>query len=216
MPYTPEETKRRLLAAAVDEFSVNGLAGARVDRIAAAADANKERIYAYFGDKEGLFGAALESTLLAVIHSVPIEGTGIDAVLDYAAAVFDYQVAHPELSRLLAWEGLERTTPVALEARLVSHARKVAQLRAVLPELDDATAIELLLTIVTLADGWQVFRSLDQLYSGDRARLPERVPERRAFVLRAVRALVASLLADAAGAADPADAPDAAARDAAR
>ncbi|WP_460796222.1 TetR/AcrR family transcriptional regulator [Microbacterium sp. GXF0217] len=198
MPYTPEETKRRLLAAAVDEFSANGLAGARVDRIAQAADANKERIYAYFGDKEGLFGAALESTLLAVIHAVAIEGSGIDAVLDYAAAVFDYQVAHPELSRLLAWEGLERTSPVAFEARSVSHANKVTQLRRVLPELDEATAIELLLTIVTLADGWQVFRSLDQLYSGGRTDLPERIAERRVFVLRAVRALVESLLSDAA------------------
>ncbi|MFE3585011.1 TetR family transcriptional regulator, partial [Streptomyces vinaceus] len=40
-------------------------------RIARAAGVNKERIYAYFGDKEGLFGAALESELLAVIHAVP-------------------------------------------------------------------------------------------------------------------------------------------------
>ena len=200
MPYTPEETRRRLLAAAVDEFSANGLAGARVDRIAKAADANKERIYAYFGDKDGLFGAALESTLLAVIHSVPIEGTGIDGVLEYAAAVFDYQLAHPELSRLLAWEGLERTVPVAFDARSAAHARKIAQLRVVLPELDDATAIELLLTIVTLADGWQVFRSLDQLYSGGRTDQPERIAARRGFVLRTVRALVESLVEESSDA----------------
>jgi AcrR family transcriptional regulator len=198
VPYTPEETKRRLLAAAVDEFSANGLAGARVDRIAQAADANKERIYAYFGDKEGLFGAALESTLLAVIHAVPITGEGVDAVLDYAASVFDYQLAHPELPRLLAWEGLERTTPVAFDARALAHTRKIAQIRAVLPGLDEATAAELLLTIVTLSDGWQVFRSIDQLYSGGRTHLPERIAARRAFVLRTVRSLVESLVAESA------------------
>jgi AcrR family transcriptional regulator len=39
-------TKERLLAAATDEFAAHGIAGARVDRIAAAARANKQLIYA--------------------------------------------------------------------------------------------------------------------------------------------------------------------------
>lgn len=195
MAYAPEETRRRLLAAAVDEFSATGLAGARVDRIARAAGVNKERIYAYFGDKEGLFGAALESELLAVIHAVPIRGEGVDAVLRYAEAVFDYHAAHPQLSRLLAWEGLERDAPVAVEARSAAHARKIAQIRSVLPALDEPAAAELLLTIVTLADGWQVFRSVDRLYVGDAADRPERVAVRRDFVVGAVRALVERLVA---------------------
>ncbi|MDI6943312.1 TetR family transcriptional regulator [Microbacterium barkeri] len=194
MAYTPEETRRRLLEAAVDEFSAHGLAGARVDRIARAAGVNKERIYAHFGDKEALFGAALESELLAVIHAVPIEGEGAEAVLRYVEAVFDYHAAHPQLSRLLAWEGLERETPVAFEARSEAHRRKVSQLRRTLPALDDAAAAELLLTIVTLADGWQVFRSVDRLYVGDAADRPERVAARRAFVVRTVRALLESLV----------------------
>src|SRR5689334_11886003 len=40
------DTRARILAAATAEFAERGLAGGRVDRIAAAADANKERIYA--------------------------------------------------------------------------------------------------------------------------------------------------------------------------
>ena len=38
------------------EFSAYGIAGARVDRIASAAKANKQAIYAYFGSKDALFG----------------------------------------------------------------------------------------------------------------------------------------------------------------
>ncbi|MFD9702122.1 TetR/AcrR family transcriptional regulator [Lentzea sp. NPDC059081] len=47
-------------AAATDEFSANGFASGRVDRIAEAANVNKSSIYSYFGTKEGLFGPVLE------------------------------------------------------------------------------------------------------------------------------------------------------------
>ena len=49
------ETRQRIFDAAVVEFSQNGYAGARIERIAKLARVNKQRIYAYFGDKEGLF-----------------------------------------------------------------------------------------------------------------------------------------------------------------
>ncbi len=45
MPPDSTETKRRLLAAAAEEFARYGLAGARVDRIAEAAGANKRQRY---------------------------------------------------------------------------------------------------------------------------------------------------------------------------
>ena len=52
-----DETRRRLLEAATAEFAANGIAGARVDRIAANAGCNKQAIYAYFESKDGLFEA---------------------------------------------------------------------------------------------------------------------------------------------------------------
>jgi AcrR family transcriptional regulator len=51
-----------ILAAARDEFSRYGLAGARVDRIAENAQLNKRLIYYYFSSKDGLFLAVLERT----------------------------------------------------------------------------------------------------------------------------------------------------------
>jgi TetR/AcrR family transcriptional regulator len=54
------ETRARILDAALSEFSANGLAGARMDRIAAAASVNKALIYYYFDSKENLYTAAFE------------------------------------------------------------------------------------------------------------------------------------------------------------
>src|SRR4051812_19659679 len=117
MAWDTERTKRLLLDAGVAEFSAHGLAGARVDRIAAAAGVNKERIYEYFGNKEQFFGAVLTRELGLAIDAVPIRGTGIDAIADYAGRVVDYQCAHPELARLTFWEGLELKDPVAKDQR---------------------------------------------------------------------------------------------------
>lgn len=52
-------SKRRILNAALNEFSRYGHAGARIDSIAAAAEVSKPMIYSYFGDKEQLYLAAL-------------------------------------------------------------------------------------------------------------------------------------------------------------
>jgi len=57
----PARNRGRILAAALGEFARSGLGGARVDRIAARAGANKRMLYYYFGNKEDLFLAVLES-----------------------------------------------------------------------------------------------------------------------------------------------------------
>ena len=53
------KTRQKILEAATHEFARYGLGGARVDRIAARAGANKRMLYYYFGDKEDLFLAVL-------------------------------------------------------------------------------------------------------------------------------------------------------------
>lgn len=54
------ETRSRILEAALREFSAYGLVGARTERIAAAAGVNKALLYYYFESKEKLYLAALE------------------------------------------------------------------------------------------------------------------------------------------------------------
>lgn len=54
------ETRGRILDAALREFSALGLAGARMEQIAAAAGVNKALLYYHFDSKENLYVAAVE------------------------------------------------------------------------------------------------------------------------------------------------------------
>jgi len=56
----PERTMANILEVAMNEFAEKGLAGARIDEIAAATHTSKRMIYYYFQSKEGLYLAALE------------------------------------------------------------------------------------------------------------------------------------------------------------
>lgn len=194
MAWDTENTKQQLLDAATAEFSAYGLAGGRVDRIAKNAGVNKERIYKYCGNKEQLFGLVLARQLAYVMDEVQLTGTGVEAVVDYAGRVFDYQIAHPELARLTFWEGLERSEPTALDTRQTGAASKVSRMRAALPELSDENARELLLTILTLADGWQVLPNMDRIYTNTIERDAHRDAARKRIVLAAVEALTRALI----------------------
>src|SRR5690606_18846088 len=55
-----EATRERILAAAKAEFAAYGVAGARINRIATAARASKDRLYAYFPGKDELYAAVVE------------------------------------------------------------------------------------------------------------------------------------------------------------
>ncbi|KAF5290527.1 hypothetical protein FQR65_LT20633 [Abscondita terminalis] len=106
MAWDTEGTKRRILEAAVGEFSRLGPDGTTVEKIARSAGANKERVYNYFGDKRELFNAVLRSELAKVAQAVPITSFATEDIGEYAGRAYDYHCEHPELSRLMRWEGL--------------------------------------------------------------------------------------------------------------
>ena len=196
MAWDVERTKQLLLDAATAEFSAYGMAGARIDRIAASAGVNKERIYQYFGKKSEFFGIVLERQLAAVMDAVTVTGTGVEAITDYTGKVFDYQVEHPELARLTFWEGLECDRPTAEDKRRAASDSKVVLVQQALPTISQADARDLLLTILTLADGWQVLHTLDRLYTGTVTRDAARNASRRKAVVAAIDALVRDLVAE--------------------
>jgi len=123
MSYDSGATRSRLLDAAYAEFVERGLAGARVDRIASAASANKQAIYAYFGSKDALFDAVLDSRLRVLADLVPFTPHDLPA---YTGALFDRLDADPGLVRLTQWKALER--PGASEAELAAHLDKAQSL----------------------------------------------------------------------------------------
>jgi AcrR family transcriptional regulator len=192
MAWDTERTKRLLLDAATAEFGEHGLAGARIDRIAATAGVNKERIYQYFGKKDDLFAAVLGARLQASMDDVPMRGTGPEAAGDYAGRLFDHHLADGVIPRLVFWEGLERGEATAADAARVSyHEEKVARFQELLPGLDRAAAGELLLTIVSLVNAWPVLGHLDGFLVGTG---PDRVAERRVVIVESVTAIARAAL----------------------
>jgi len=192
MAWDTERTKRLLLDAATVEFGEHGLAGARIDRIAATAGVNKERIYQYFGKKDYLFAAVLGARLRASMDDVPMRGTGPDAAGDYAGRLFDHHLADGVIPRLVFWEGLERGAATAADAARVSyHEEKVARFQELLPGLDRAAAGELLLTIVSLVNAWPVLGHLDGFLVGTG---PDRAAERRAVIVESITAIARAAL----------------------
>jgi AcrR family transcriptional regulator len=98
-------TRRRILDAATAEFARVGIAGARMDRITAAADANKAQLYAYFGSKENLFGAVIADRVDTSTDSVPFDAEDLPG---WVVRLYDQNLQHPELARLIAWTRLEQ------------------------------------------------------------------------------------------------------------
>ncbi len=122
MPRDAEATRQRLLTAARTEFARYGIAGARVDRIAAAAASNKAQIYHYFGSKDALFDAVWESLVNQVITDTPID---VDDLAGYAADLADIYADHPEVIRLVSWQRLERADDPPLPMSVQSIERNI-------------------------------------------------------------------------------------------
>ena len=167
-----EATKARILAAAVTEFAERGYSGARVDRIAAAAEANKRMIYVYFGNKDKLFDAVIDAAIGELHEAVPFTPEDLP---DFGARLFDFLVAHPIEIRIDAWRRLERPTNTSLERDI--FAEKIAALDAVRPtsgqQFDTA---DLLVAVLALAWSWvTVPASLSALASKEVALQRKRV-----------------------------------------
>jgi AcrR family transcriptional regulator len=130
-------TKANILAAATEEFARYGLGGARVDRIAKRAGANKRMLYYYFGDKDGLFLAALEGRYAHIRNaerSLKLEHleprAGLRRLVDFT---WRYFLEHPEFMTLLNSENLHQGRHVRRSRRVQEmHSQLVAALGDVL------------------------------------------------------------------------------------
>ena len=127
----PERTRARILAAATAEFARYGLGGARVDRIAARANANKRMLYYYFRDKDNLFLAALEARyahIRAAERALDLEHLEPRVALRRLVEfTWRYFLDHPEFLTLLNSENLHK-------GRHVRRSRRVPQMHSTLVE----------------------------------------------------------------------------------
>lgn len=188
-PRDPEGTKARIFEAATAEFAAYGIAGARIDRIAQHAQANKQLIYAYFGDKQQLFYRVLEKALTDIAAAVSTDITDVDRWTDEH---IDYNREHPELLRLLLWEALE-VDPADVprsEARAGRYRNKLAKISEaqdqglVRRDMPRAYVMMLLMALVHYPESVPQCRAL--LFGGEYD--PEQM---RAWTRDAVRRVVA-------------------------
>src|ERR1700677_3367477 len=103
-----DQTRTRILNAATGEFSANGLAGARTERIAEAAGVNKALLYYYFRSKDALYTAALESVAAGVARSsmtvLGLECSAGERLLRFALNHFDGIYSQPVFQTLMQQE----------------------------------------------------------------------------------------------------------------
>lgn len=106
------ETRENILKTAIGIFSEHGYHGAKVDQIAESAGINKQRIYAYFHSKAGLFEQCLTAVFEGVklfddkaMTAARLEPARLTEIIlrEYMAL----HKKHPYFWRMLAWTNLE-------------------------------------------------------------------------------------------------------------
>ena len=117
-----EATRAKILEAALLEFSSRGLPDARTEDIAARCKVNKRMIYYYFGSKEGLYLAALESAyanLAALERRIEVEHLDPVAAIETMINLkIDYYVANPHFVSFLNMENLYKAKNLKKSKRL--------------------------------------------------------------------------------------------------
>lgn len=184
MPRDSAATRRKILDAAVEEFSTMGFAGARIDRISEVAGSNKRMIYVYFGNKEGLFSAVLNRVIGTLIDNVPVTE---DDLPGYAGRMFDHLLAHPEALRLSLWRQLERPAigPDAAGVYTEKVRAMTEQHGTVHPSGLPAT--DLLVLVQGMAASWLISPADLLAADGTDPAAPDRLAAHRAALVDAVR-----------------------------
>ncbi|MFJ6917959.1 TetR family transcriptional regulator [Streptomyces sp. NPDC101133] len=173
-------THRRILDVATREFAEHGIAGARVERIVAAARTNKAQLYAYFGSKDGLFDAIFFGSLDRIVNVVPIDA---DDLADWAVRLYDEYLRRPDLIRLATWARLERRPA----GHLVDDAdrRDDAKLRAIAEaqaagRVRPGDPFDVLALVIAMSMAWS---PVSNVYAAT-ADEPEDAHDRRRALLR--------------------------------
>ncbi len=144
-PRDPVRTKRDILLAAREEFVEHGFEGARVDRIAERAGANKRMLYHYVGNKEALYARVLHDAYLDIRsgeHELNLGSLPPRLAMEKLVGfTFDHFRANPWFIRLLATENIQRGAYVRTIADIRSlNAPLVGRIAQVLAE-GEATGI---------------------------------------------------------------------------
>jgi TetR/AcrR family transcriptional regulator len=198
----PEETRAAILQAALLEFAEHGEAGARTEAIAHSAGVNKALIHYYFKDKEGLYGAVLDSILLGlreqVVKALERKGTPRERLRAYITAHFDYIAEFPRYPLLLHREMMSGHLESPQLRRAVGnyllplHERLVSLLREGMRR-GDFRKMEPTHTVVSMVGVIGFYFLITPAYRlmmGLEPNAPAQIAERRAAVLQFIEGAI--------------------------
>lgn len=115
-------TRENILRAALDVFAKNGFAGARIEKISKAARSTDRMIYYYFGSKESLFVAVLETIYKELGDAeAALDLSGLNPQESLQAIIrftWDHYRQHPEMLTLLNNENLHQGRHLARSKRV--------------------------------------------------------------------------------------------------
>jgi TetR/AcrR family transcriptional regulator, upper aerobic nicotinate degradation pathway regulator len=121
----PVKTRKAILDAAIEEFSREGFAGGRVDRISAASGSNERMLYYYFGNKEGIWLAAIEKIYenhveaeRALLLNTDDPVVALETLVEFH---WNYYRTHPEFISLLGTENMLRGRNLARSSQLQDY-----------------------------------------------------------------------------------------------
>ncbi len=185
---TTSELRETILAAARLEFAQYGLAGARIDRIARAAEASKERLYAHFGDKEALFRSVVAADSADFFAAVTLRP---DAVPEFVGDIYDLACRRPEHLRMITWANLEglalELPPVEDEASIQARDVRTIEAAQAAGYVDKAwRPIDLLVVLFSVGLAWAQSPHPDAVTAD-----PTVIAARRAAAVEAARRIVA-------------------------
>lgn len=194
MAWDTEGTKHKIMEAAVAAFARHGPDATTIERIAKSAGVNKERIYNYFGNKQALFTRVLRNELAQVAIAVPVASFDEEDIGDYAGRVFDYHRDHPQLNRLLRWEGLMFDTEVPDEqlrreyygykTRAIEEGQREGMITT------DLEADHLAFLVLSLAGWWAAVPQVAYMLTGSDSEAE--MKRRRESVIKAARRLASA------------------------
>jgi len=133
-PHQPHEphpkadaSRQAILRAAIAEFAEQGEAGARTDAIARAAGVNKALLHYYFGTKDGLYGAVLDTVFTGLVERYfeLLDGPGSpgERLLRHFLAHFEHLASAGAFTRLMGHEMMRaRAGEAASISRIVTIA----------------------------------------------------------------------------------------------
>lgn len=133
------DTRLRILNAAIDEFCLHGRSGASTARIVATAGCNIRMIYHYFGNKDGLYRAALLQVYAELRNAEKRESfwssSPREGVARLTQFTFDYMDANPRFPKMILAENLAGgETVAALEEPFAGSRDLMSNLESLIAE----------------------------------------------------------------------------------